>query len=124
MNWNEAIKQASEGRRVLIVGDGLLTVSANVNDGALFVRGLALSGLKSVAVDTVWFIGEVPEDIQHLAMERTQGHLKPRACFERLEESVRRYREVRRGGDESQLKPRAYFSPDLEGCNSRLGRNL
>jgi hypothetical protein len=78
MNWNNAIKMAADGDSVLIVGDGLMELSTYVGKGSLHVRTLRKSGLKSVAVNVVWFIGDIPDEIKTLCLMRTYGSLNPK----------------------------------------------
>ena len=71
----ECIKEAERGHSVLVVGDFLLTFSGQIGKGSLFVRNLRLSGLKSVVVDRVYLIGDMPGGVAAQAVCRMAGTL-------------------------------------------------
>jgi hypothetical protein len=72
------LRQASEGRSILIIGSRFMTFSAQVNGGTLFIRNHCLNGLRSVAVDTVVFFGPTPPDTYLVACERCRVSKSPR----------------------------------------------
>ena len=73
------LKDAAERRRsVLIVGKDLPYLSARFENGAtIHCRSHAVGGLKSVAVDTVCFVGETPEHAKAFASERVRTSRYP-----------------------------------------------
>lgn len=72
---DEALKDAEAGHRVLLVQHGVPPSSNSIGDkgGMLFVRDFKMSGLKSVSVDIVYLVGDVPESAANLARERCRG---------------------------------------------------
>jgi hypothetical protein len=86
----EALKEAQRGRAVLVVTDTKMQFSESIGDGILFVRGFSLYGLRSVVVDMVYLVGDVPPDAVELASERISGS--------RIGQ-VRRYLDPQKGKD-------------------------
>ena len=65
----ECLKEAKRGRDVLVVGDFQYTFSAIIGgEGMLYIRDFRLLSLRSVAVDMVYLIGDMPDDVAALAM--------------------------------------------------------
>lgn len=74
----QAVIDAQMGRRVLVVGQYLITFSGDIGEGALFVRSDREHGLKSVLVDTVYLLPGLPELAEQLAIARLSGQIDPR----------------------------------------------
>jgi len=67
MRLIDLMRYASLGHRVAIIGENTPSTLVEVGDGTIFFRNYNLSGLRSIRVDTVWFMEyPVPEEVERL----------------------------------------------------------
>jgi hypothetical protein len=71
------MEHASQGGQVLIVSDGLAPQHFRVNKGIVYMRSHAPTGLKSLQVSMVVFLGQPPEEVGMLCREMTRCCLEP-----------------------------------------------
>lgn len=75
MDWPKAMRAAASGDSVLIVDRwASCELSTKIGNGWLFIRTHRMSGLKSVPVNMVWFIGKPSEEVASTAILRTSGY--------------------------------------------------
>lgn len=72
------LRKAHDGSSILLIGEGFMSLSVRVNEGALFIRNHNSESLKSVAVNEVVFFGPTPDNVKLLASERTKSMRHPR----------------------------------------------
>jgi hypothetical protein len=76
---------AFNGANILIVGSELISRTISVGSGMLHFRNHNPSGLKALAVDTVWFVEYPPYEVERLCRERTRASRNPTfLCGENL----------------------------------------
>lgn len=70
MNFEKCVRMVAYGDNVLIVRDKARPLSCNIGNNSLFVRSFDKTGLKSIHVDIVVLVGDVPDDVASLATSR------------------------------------------------------
>ena len=75
----ELMRDAQGGRRVAVIGEDLPNTHVDVWKGIIFFRGHIEQSLKTLRVDTVWFMDyPVPKEVERLGCEMTCLSLEPR----------------------------------------------
>ncbi len=67
------LEEAFAGASILIIGKNVAIGSYTIGKGAIYVRQLIPTALKSVAVDTVVFLDEPTQTVRENCIERTRG---------------------------------------------------
>ncbi len=75
----ELMLEAEIGGKIAVIGEDIPNTCLKVGFGTIYFRGFALSGLKTIRVDTVWFIeSQVPKEVELVGRTMTRLSKEPR----------------------------------------------